>query len=101
MTRLLVGCVRFYQLLISPLFPPACRYTPTCSAYCIEAVTRHGPIGGVILTAWRLLRCAPWGGSGYEPVPERFPWPRFLQTTLRSDGEARGSAARKECKSEE
>ncbi|MBO7313096.1 MAG: membrane protein insertion efficiency factor YidD [Alistipes sp.] len=61
--------VRFYQLCISPLKPPSCRFTPTCSQYAIEALCKHGPIKGLYLTVRRLLRCHPWGGSGYDPVP--------------------------------
>ncbi len=61
--------VRFYQLCISPLKPPSCRFSPTCSQYAIEALRKHGPIKGLYLTVRRLLRCHPWGGSGYDPVP--------------------------------
>ena len=64
-----VMLVRFYQLCISPLKPACCRFTPTCSAYAIEALRKHGPIKGLLLTIWRILRCNPWGGSGYDPVP--------------------------------
>ena len=60
--------VRFYQLGISPLKPPSCRFTPTCSQYAIEALRKYGPIKGLYLTIRRLLRCHPWGGSGYDPV---------------------------------
>ncbi|MEG0993768.1 MAG: membrane protein insertion efficiency factor YidD [Bacteroidales bacterium] len=61
--------VYFYRSFISPFTPPACRYTPTCSQYAIDAVKKHGPFKGVWLTIKRLLRCHPWGGSGYDPVP--------------------------------
>lgn len=61
--------IRFYQLSISPLLPPSCRFTPTCSQYAIEAITRHGIIKGTYLAIRRILRCHPWGGSGYDPVP--------------------------------
>ena len=61
--------VKAYQWFISPLLPPSCRYAPTCSAYAIEAFQRHGLFRGAWLTARRLLRCHPWGGSGYDPVP--------------------------------
>jgi putative membrane protein insertion efficiency factor len=63
------GAIRTYQLLISPAFPPSCRYYPSCSDYAAEAVRRHGPWRGSLLAAQRLLRCHPWGGSGYDPVP--------------------------------
>lgn len=67
--RLLTAPIRFYRHYISPLTPPACRFTPTCSQYAIEAIEKHGPIRGLWLTVRRLLRCHPWGGSGYDPVP--------------------------------
>lgn len=59
----------FYQRCISPFTPPSCRFTPTCSQYAIEALRKHGPIKGLLLAVWRILRCNPWGGSGYDPVP--------------------------------
>jgi putative membrane protein insertion efficiency factor len=65
----LILIVKFYQLVISPLKPQSCRFTPTCSAYAIEALKKHGPIKGVYLSIKRILRCNPWGGSGYDPVP--------------------------------
>ncbi|WP_289157740.1 membrane protein insertion efficiency factor YidD [uncultured Muribaculum sp.] len=68
-SKLLVLLVRFYQGAISPHFPPACRYTPTCSQYAVEALTRHGALKGGWLALRRIMRCHPWGGSGYDPVP--------------------------------
>ena len=67
--RLLILPIRFYQKFISPLTPPSCRYTPTCSQYAVEALRKHGPIKGMYLDVRRLLRCHPWGGHGYDPVP--------------------------------
>lgn len=64
---LLIGLVRFYQLAISPLLPPSCRYTPSCSQYAILALRKYGAVKGLILATWRILRCAPWGGTGYDP----------------------------------
>ncbi|MCF0198995.1 MAG: membrane protein insertion efficiency factor YidD [Bacteroidaceae bacterium] len=61
--------IRFYRRFISPLTPPSCRFTPTCSQYAIEALRKHGPVKGLALAIWRILRCNPWGGSGYDPVP--------------------------------
>jgi len=61
--------IYFYRACISPMFPPTCRFTPTCSRYAIEALRRHGPVKGLWLTLKRLSRCHPWGGSGYDPVP--------------------------------
>lgn len=65
----LIALVRFYQLFISPLLPPSCRYTPTCSQYALEALRRYGPLKGGWLALRRILRCHPFGGSGYDPVP--------------------------------
>lgn len=67
----LIGIVpiRLYQWCISPLLPAACRYEPTCSHYAVEAIERHGLARGGWLTLRRLLRCHPWGGAGYDPVP--------------------------------
>ena len=66
---LLVMPIRFYQRYVSPHTPSACRFTPTCSQYAVEALRKHGPIKGLWLAVWRILRCNPWGGSGYDPVP--------------------------------
>ena len=72
-SRLLVGLlvlpISFYQVAISPLLGPSCRFTPTCSEYARQALLKHGPFKGLYLALWRLLRCNPWGGSGYDPVP--------------------------------
>ncbi|MDE6714939.1 MAG: membrane protein insertion efficiency factor YidD [Muribaculaceae bacterium] len=61
--------VYFYRAVISPLFPPSCRYYPTCSQYAIEAINKYGPFKGLWLAVKRILRCHPWGGQGYDPVP--------------------------------
>ena len=66
---LLIQPIRFYQKYLSPLKPPTCRFTPTCSQYAVEAIRKHGPFKGLALAIWRILRCNPWGGSGYDPVP--------------------------------
>ncbi len=65
----LILLVRLYQLCISPLTPPSCRFTPTCSQYALEALRKYGPLKGGWLTLRRLAKCHPWGGSGYDPVP--------------------------------
>ena len=67
--RALILLVRGYQKGISPFLPPSCRYTPTCSAYAVEALRRHGALRGGWLALRRLSRCHPWGGHGYDPVP--------------------------------
>lgn len=62
--------IKFYQVCISPLKGgPTCRYTPTCSQYALEAFKKYGPFKGGWLALRRILRCHPWGGSGYDPVP--------------------------------
>jgi putative membrane protein insertion efficiency factor len=69
LTKLFIAIIRFYQLVISPILPSACRYTPTCSSYGIEALKKHGAIKGSVLTIKRIMRCNPWGGHGEDPVP--------------------------------
>ncbi|MBP3511338.1 MAG: membrane protein insertion efficiency factor YidD [Prevotella sp.] len=69
LSRLLCLPILFYQRCISPYTPPACRFTPTCSEYARQAIMKHGPFKGTWLAVRRILRCHPWGGSGYDPVP--------------------------------
>ena len=69
LSAVLIAPIRFYRNVISPMTPPSCRFTPTCSQYAIEAIQKHGPFKGLMLALRRLLRCHPWGGSGYDPVP--------------------------------
>jgi putative membrane protein insertion efficiency factor len=66
----LQAAIRIYQLLISPLLPPTCRFLPSCSEYAAQAIQRHGPLRGLGFALRRLARCHPWGDSGYDPVPE-------------------------------
>ena len=69
MKHVLIFFVRLYQKFISPLIGPHCRFTPTCSQYALEAFRKYGPVKGGWLSLKRILRCHPWGGSGYDPVP--------------------------------
>ena len=69
LSYLLLLPVYFYRGYISPMTPPSCRFVPTCSEYAIEAIKKHGPFKGLYLAVRRILRCHPWGGSGYDPVP--------------------------------
>lgn len=69
--RIIISVIRFYQKYISPLFPPCCRFTPTCSQYAIEAVRVHGAFKGSCLALWRILRCNPFSKGGYDPVPPK------------------------------
>lgn len=79
MKRAMLASLRFYKRRISPLLPPACKYTPTCSEYAMQAVERYGAVYGGYLAAKRLLRCHPFAQGGYDPVPER------VDTIIRKD----------------
>ena len=70
----LILLVRAYQVTLSPLFSGCCRFEPSCSNYMIEAIQVHGAFKGTMLGVWRLLRCHPFGGSGYDPVPLKGKW---------------------------
>lgn len=67
--RLVLLLIRFYQLAISPMFPPRCRFVPTCSQYAVEAVSRFGVLHGGWLATKRLFKCGPWHHGGFDPVP--------------------------------
>jgi putative membrane protein insertion efficiency factor len=67
--KILLGGIFFYRKFISPIFPPSCRYYPTCSQYALEAIEKHGPAKGSWLGIKRILRCHPWKDGGYDPVP--------------------------------
>lgn len=71
MKYLLIGLLRLYRAVISPLYGDVCRYYPSCSAYALDAVRAHGSIRGSWLAVRRLLRCHPWAAGGYDPVPPR------------------------------
>jgi uncharacterized protein len=71
MRLLLVGLIRLYQLLISPLFPQSCRFYPTCSRYAMDAICDHGPLRGAWLALGRIARCHPWHPGGVDFVPAR------------------------------
>ena len=66
---LLIIPIKIYQIIISPLLGPSCRFTPTCSQYAVEAIQKYGPFKGSWLSLKRIIKCHPWGGSGYDPVP--------------------------------
>jgi len=71
LARPLIGLVRAYQLVVSPWFAPTCRYYPSCSAYAVGALRRHGVVYGTALAVWRVLRCNPWSRGGVDHVPEQ------------------------------
>lgn len=68
MWRIFVFLIKIYQKFISPLFPPSCRFYPTCSEYAIQAFTKHGIFKGGLMAIWRILRCNPFNKGGYDPV---------------------------------
>ncbi len=70
MKRILIAIIRIYRRVLSPLLPPSCIYTPTCSAYAEEALQKHGAFKGMVMAIKRILRCHPWHTGGYDPVPE-------------------------------
>ena len=70
LAHLLRGLVLGYRHLVSPVLPATCRYSPSCSAYALEALQRHGALGGGWLAVGRVSRCHPWGGTGFDPVPD-------------------------------
>jgi putative membrane protein insertion efficiency factor len=74
--RVLIGAVRLYRLLLSPWVGQSCRFTPTCSAYAIQALQKHGALVGTGLAGWRILRCNPWCHGGCDEVPDNMPWDR-------------------------
>jgi hypothetical protein len=69
MKKLLLLIVRGYQLLLRPVLPPACRFSPSCSQYSHEAITKYGAVKGLWLSIKRIIRCNPWNPGGYDPVP--------------------------------
>ena len=68
MRAVLVAPVRFYQRFVSPALPRRCKYHPTCSEYAVQSIRTYGVLRGLVLAAWRLLRCNPWSHGGYDPV---------------------------------
>ena len=83
MKYIFIALIKFYRKCISPLKPNCCRFTPTCSAYALEAFTKRGFFAALILTTWRILRCNPFGKGGYDPVPEK----GFKRVTVSNIGE--------------
>ena len=88
MKKILKFFIKAYRKLISPLLPNACRFTPTCSQYALEALDKHGAIKGSILAIWRVLRCNPFCRGGYDPVPDRFTLKRQNATLESADTDA-------------
>ena len=92
--RGLIRAIRFYQRAVSPLAGPSCRFTPTCSEFAVDAIDRHGALSGGWLALKRILRCRPFGGQGYDPVPpvvasDTIMGEARLPTTVSPDGRSR------------
>ncbi|MFW2512622.1 membrane protein insertion efficiency factor YidD [Demequina sp. SO4-13] len=87
---LLVGLIRLYQLTVSPLLGPRCKYYPSCSHYGLEAVRRHGAVRGFVLAGWRVLRCNPWSHGGVDDVPAKGE-PLFSRSPHSSSADAAAS----------
>jgi len=68
MKKIFVSLIKVYQKILSPLFPPSCRFYPTCSEYSAQAITKHGVLKGLIKSIWRILRCNPFSKGGYDPI---------------------------------
>ena len=88
-TWLLVGIIRLYQLVLSPLLGPKCKFYPSCSSYAIGALRTHGPLKGSTLATYRICRCHPWQLGGLDPVPAKGAW----RPDINPDGTARNSGA--------
>jgi uncharacterized protein len=87
LARFLVAApIVLYRRALSPLLPRRCKYEPSCSAYALEAIRRHGALRGAVLGAWRVLRCNPFSHGGFDPVE--------AQTLFRTDGKRRDRATR-------
>jgi putative membrane protein insertion efficiency factor len=82
MKTILIVFIKFYRMVISPLFPDSCRFYPSCSQYAIEAIGKFGAIKGMALAMYRILRCNPFCRGGYDPVPEKFTFKRVTQEKI-------------------
>jgi hypothetical protein len=93
MKWLALSLIRCYQRTVSRVLPPSCRFVPSCSEYGHEAIERYGVIRGGALAAWRVARCNPWGGHGYDPVPDLTKWttPGFETTATDDQGQRTAS----------
>jgi putative membrane protein insertion efficiency factor len=97
MKWLALSLIRLYQRTISRVLPPSCRFVPSCSEYGHEAITRYGVIRGGIMATWRVLRCNPWGGHGYDPVPDLGQRAANTDPTPGTSGERHGINPQSSC----
>ncbi len=98
--KILIITVRGYQLLLSPILGPSCRFHPSCSSYSVGSIRRHGTLKGLYLTAARILRCHPWAKWGEDPVPKEFtfrPWTRMNTPAMNADFEGNSSFNNDKC----
>ena len=77
---ILIGTIRVYKITLSPFIGRYCRFTPTCSDYAIQVIRKQGPFRGFLLSFWRIMRCSPWGGYGYDPAPSEFTFKKYKET---------------------
>ena len=96
MKTILIVFIKFYRMVISPLLPDSCRFTPTCSQYAIEAISRFGAIKGMALAIYRILRCNPFCRGGYDPVPETFTFKRMTPENVEPQEEEAVTQEKKE-----
>ena len=101
LSTVLILPIRFYQRFISPALPRTCKYHPSCSAYAVDALKKHGPIVGFVLAVWRLLRCNPWSSGGVDYVPDKLTWGYFVPKNLRKKGKDNEEERREECRGNE
>ncbi len=88
MKKILIFFIKVYKKFISPLFPPCCRFSPTCSEYAMEAISKFGAIKGSILAIYRILRCNPFCRGGYDPVPDKFTFKRQESPQIESENDS-------------
>ncbi|MBP3495007.1 MAG: membrane protein insertion efficiency factor YidD [Clostridia bacterium] len=88
MKKILIFFIKVYKKFISPLFPPCCRFFPTCSEYAMEAISKFGVIKGSILAIYRILRCNPFCRGGYDPVPDKFTFKRQESPRIESENDS-------------
>lgn len=82
---ILIGFIKLYKLTLSPFIGRDCRFEPTCSDYAIQTIKKQGAFKGFLLATWRIIRCNPWGGYGYDPAPSTFTFKKFKACSHEED----------------